>query len=78
MEVSKEDYRKSVLEDAKKELSRLKAMKLLAEGDNDCEAVLKIDGIDHAFSTSQIFLPLIKAEIREIQKAIKGKPNKWE
>lgn len=78
MKVSEEDYKNSMLEDAKKEMSRLKAMKILAEADDDCEAVLKIDGIDHAFSTSQIFLPLIKAEIREIQKALKGKPNKWQ
>lgn len=78
MELSKEEEREFLLRDAKKEAGRLKAMKILAESDDDCQAILTIDGVEHPFSSSQIFLPVINKEIKEIQKAVKGKPNKWE
>ncbi len=75
---TKEERREHLLSDAKKEIARLKAMKLLIAADDDCEAVLRIDGsIKHAFSHSTLFLSAIDMEIKEIKKAIAGKPNKW-
>ena len=78
METTEKEKRQRVLSDAKKEITGLKVMQLLAKLDDDCEAVLIIDGHRHAFSSSQIFLPIMKNEINEIRKAVKGQPNKWE
>lgn len=78
MQMSEEDRRKEVIESAKREKSRLRAMLELIKGDDDCEAVLSIEGVDHAFSSSGIFTEIIKNEIEEINKAIRGEKNKWE
>lgn len=78
-EPTKEDLRKALLKDAKKEKSKLEAMLLLIKGDDDCEAILTIDGcVTHAFSSSGIFTKIINAEITEINRAIDGQPNKWQ
>jgi hypothetical protein len=78
MDFTDKEKRERILLDAKREITGLKIMELLAKLDDDCEAVLTIDGHNHAFSSSQIFLPIIKGEIQEIRKAVKGRPNKWE
>ena len=78
MEATVEEKREQLLSDAKKEKSRLKAMLELIKGDDDCEALLIIDGVKHAFSSSGIFTEVIKCEINEINKAVNGKKNKWE
>jgi len=75
---SKDDYRESTIKMAKREQTVLRAIKLLVKSDDDYPISLKIDGLVHHFSSSHIFLPIIDHEIQEIQKAIKGKPNKWE
>jgi hypothetical protein len=77
-EPTEEEKRESIKTDAKKEISRLKAMLELIKGDDDCEALLIIDGVKHAFSSSGIFIETIKGEIKEINKAVAGKKNKWE
>jgi len=77
-EPTEEEKRESIKADAKKEISRLKAMLELIKGDDDCEALLIIDGVKHAFSSSGIFIETIKGEIKEINKAVAGKKNKWE
>jgi len=74
----REDYKEKNIKMAKREIAYLRAMKELAKADNDCVATLMVDGIKHAFSTSQVFLPIIDHEIKEIQKSLNGKPNKWE
>lgn len=70
--------RKDLIKDAFREKGQLETMKALAKLDNDCEAVLIIDGVKHAFSTSQVFIECIDNEIKEIKKAIAGKKNNWE
>ena len=68
-----------IIRDAKREIATLKAMKLLIKSDSDRVAVLKIDNsISHGFSSCDVFLKVINNEIKEIKKAIKGKPNKWQ
>jgi len=77
--ISPEEQRDALLNDAKKEIATLKAMKLLIKADDDCTAVLTISAsLSHGFSSSGIFLEVIDKEIKEIQKAIKDKPNKWQ
>ena len=77
-EPTKEEKRERLLNDARVEKSKLKAMLELIKGDPDCEAVLIIDGVKHTFSSSDIFVKVIKNEILEIQKACDMQPNKWE
>jgi len=76
-ELTKEEKKEQLLKDAKREMGRLKAMKELIKGDDDCEAILIIDGVKHAFSNSKIFMRCVIFEMHEIQKAINEQPNKW-
>ena len=73
-----EENRQLIIKQAKKEQATLKAMKLLVKADDDCVIKLTVGGLEHSFSSSQIFLPIIDHEIQEIHKAVKGKPNRWE
>lgn len=81
MDIPKELIREHLLADAKKETANLKAMKIIMKADDDPVMVLKLnDGLSHGFSSSQkeLFLKSIDLEIKEIQKAVNQKPNKWE
>lgn len=73
-----EQEKLAAIKNGKYEIAGLRYMIDLALANDDCIAKLIIDGKEHPFSSSQIFIPIIKAEIEEIQKCIDGKPNKWE
>jgi hypothetical protein len=72
------DYRERLILDANREIKNLRKMKKLMTQHPDCITHLSVMGTIHSFSTSIMFLDLVNNEIKEIQKAIKGLPNKWE
>jgi hypothetical protein len=77
-ELTEQEKRECLLEDARREKGRLKAMKEIIKTNDDCEAILIIDGLKHAFSHSGLFMGAINAEMRQISNAERGIPNKWE
>ena len=63
------EFKQHEKDSAKREIAHLEAMKLLINNDNDCCAVLEIDGtITCSFSRSNIFIKVINWEIKEIIK----------
>ncbi len=62
---------------AKADLTKLEAMKILISN-NDLGAELNVAGIVVGVSMNERLLPVIEAEIEEIEKYLNGKPNNYE
>lgn len=69
--------KKREIEDAKIGLVVRNAMKILATN-NNLACMVKIDGLEMGLCNNKKILPIINYEIKEIQKFLAGKPNKWE
>jgi len=66
-----------VINQAKLELTQYKAVKLLLTN-NDLACEIHIAGMSVGVCDNTKVIPIIDHTIKEIQKAIKGKPNEWE
>jgi len=73
---SEKQEKKQQIINAKAELTELAAMKLLL-GNNDLACEIHIAGMRRSISDNKKVLPILNNEIKEIQKFLDGKPNKW-
>lgn len=64
-------------ESAESDLIQLKAARLLASN-NTLACMVKIAGVRFGLSVNDRMIPVIDAEIEEIEKFLKGEPNNWE
>lgn len=62
---------------AKVELTQLQAMKVMITN-NDIGAEINVGGLKVGVSMNERLLPVIEAEINEINLFLDGKPNNWE
>jgi len=77
MEEFNKAEKKRMVSCAKVEITRLKAMKVLASN-NDLACEICVAGMRVGLSRNTGILPILNAEIKEIQKFLDGKPNNWE
>lgn len=75
-EFNKEQKKREIMH-AKGEMTQLEAMKVLVRN-NDLACEIYIAGMQIGLSSNKGILPILNAEIKEIQKFLDGKPNKWE
>jgi hypothetical protein len=76
-EPTEEERKETLKKEARRELIKYKALRLLLT-DNDLGAHIDCGGFSMGVCDNSTLIPAIDDIIREIQKAIKGKPNKWE
>jgi len=74
---SEKEEKKQQIINAKIDLTELEAMKVLASNNNlACE--IHIAGMTTGISENKKIIPILNNEIKEVQKFLDGKPNKWE
>lgn len=62
---------------AKTELIRWQALEMLAQN-NDLASHIEIAGINLGVCSNKKLIPVIRYNIKEINKFLKGEPNLWE
>lgn len=77
MNIVEEDQKKATKKMAVREKAMLNAMLAIINSDGDEPVDVNIGGLNHAFSSAKPFRQVIRDEIKEINKALKGEPSTW-